>query len=481
LRRYGKAGPRHSRRQRIAEEEPEYKTEQNSLLAQRFLPLNFSSNGSKNGSAFKDPAFGENKILPVHRWVPWIAGFSASFVDSVCAAYLRPNSKRSRRLVLDPFAGVGTTLLQAVLNGHDAVGFEINPYPALAATAKLQTLKVNLEQFDAWIDEARRSGKAWHSTPPPKGIMAPDMRTRIPFLSPRVERQVLHALSFFASIPDERIATLFRIALGSIIVSVSNYTYEPSLGSRPGAGKPLVEDADVLAVLLHKLHQMRADIAWLREQAKETGTVGSGRAINANFLTANDELETASVDLMITSPPYMNNYHYVRNTRPQLYWLSFISSPQQQRELETGNFGKFWQTVRDGQDLALNFQHRHLEGILKQLRETRKSAGAYGGPGWANYVTAYFNDSYQFLAVLKRVLRRKGVGVIVIGNSIIQGMEVKVEQILGELAIQQGFELEGIPCIRDKRVGASITQSSVRRGFRTNATLYESAVIIRKP
>lgn len=479
--RYGNRSTRHAPSQGVAEVESEYKADQGSSSAQQRLLLHASSNGSRNGSAFKDPAFGENKILPVHRWVPWIAGFSASFVDSVCATYLRPGNRCGRRLVLDPFAGVGTTLLQAVLNGHDAIGFEINPYPALAATAKLQTLKVNLEQFDAWIDETRRSGKVWRSASPPKRISVPNLKTRIPFLSPRVERQVLHALDFFSSIPEERIATLFRLALGSIIVSVSNYTYEPSLGSRPGAGKPLIEDADVLTVLLHKLHQMRTDIAWLRESTKEADTVGSSRVVNANFLTANEQLDTASVDLMITSPPYMNNYHYVRNTRPQLYWLSFISSPEQQRALETGNFGKYWQTVRDGQDIELNFEHRDLGRTLKQLRDTRKSAGAYGGPGWANYVTAYFNDSYRFLAILKRVLKRKGAGVIVIGNSIIQGMEIKVDKILGEVAVQQGFKLEGTPCLRDKRVGASITQSSVRRGLRTNATLYESAVIIQKP
>ncbi len=465
---------------RVAETEATYQ-EASPRSPRNQLPLfSFGSADPANG-VFRDPAFGENKSLPVHRWVPWIAGFSASFVDSVCAAYLRPVSGPRRRLVLDPFAGVGTTLLQAVLNGHDAIGFEINPYPALAATAKLQTFTINLEQFDAWIDEARRAGKTWRSEPPPNGIGAPNLKTRIPFLSPRVERQVLHALGFFASIPDERIATLFRIALGSIIVTVSNYTYEPSLGSRPGAGKPLVEDADVLAVLLHKLHHMRADIAWLREQTHETTAVGAGRVLNANFLTDHDELEAASVDLMVTSPPYMNNYHYVRNTRPQLYWLSFISSPQQQRELETGNLGKFWQTVRDGHDLTLNFQHRELEKVLKQLREIRKSAGAYGGPGWANYVVSYFNDCDRFLGVLKRVMKRGGVGVIVIGNSIIQGLEIKVERILGEIAVQQGFELEGTPCIRDKRVGASVTQSSVRRGLPTKATLYESAVIIRKP
>ncbi|MFQ6094487.1 MAG: hypothetical protein ACE5OR_17740, partial [bacterium] len=65
-------------------------------------------------------------------------------------------------------------------------------------------------------------------------------------------------------------------------------------------------------------------------------------------------------------------------------------------------------------------------------------------------------------------------------NSIIQGLEIKTEVILGEMAEQQGFVLEGIHLIRGKRVGSSITQSSVRRGKLNQAMLYESAVIVRK-
>ena len=34
---------------------------------------------------FRDPAFADNKHLPVHRWVPWIAGYSAAFVDDTIA------------------------------------------------------------------------------------------------------------------------------------------------------------------------------------------------------------------------------------------------------------------------------------------------------------------------------------------------------------------------------------------------------------
>ena len=114
---------------------------------------------------------------------------------------------------------------------------------------------------------------------------------------------------------------------------------------------------------------------------------------------------------MVTSPPYMNNYHYVRNTRPQLYWLNFIASPGEQKYLETHNFGQYWQTVRDAEPVTLSFTHRALAATLEQLRTTRTAQGAYGGPGWANYVATYFNDCCRFAEVLKRVLVPGGVGV----------------------------------------------------------------------
>jgi hypothetical protein len=241
----------------------------------------------------------------------------------------------------------------------------------------------------------------------------------------------------------------------------------------------LIDDADVAHVLMTKLRQMRADIAWAQAEARSQPP-GRGRVINANFFDANRELPTASVDLMVTSPPYMNNYHYVRNTRPHLYWLNFISSPAEQKHLELGNFGQYWQTVREAERVELGFEHRQLNQTLQQLRETRVDKGTYGGPGWANYVATYFNDSFRFMAALKRVLARSGVGVVVIGNSIIQGMNIRTEEILGELGTMQGLALEGIHCIREKRVGASITRSSVRQGERSQAILSEFAVTVRK-
>src|SRR6266851_10309170 len=68
-------------------------------------------------STFSDPAFASNKILPIHRWVPWIAGFSSDFVRNALDNHL--NHKGT---VLDSFAGVGTTLIEAALSGHDVIG-----------------------------------------------------------------------------------------------------------------------------------------------------------------------------------------------------------------------------------------------------------------------------------------------------------------------------------------------------------------------
>jgi hypothetical protein len=301
----------------------------------------------------------------------------------------------------------------------------------------------------------------------------------LPFFSPAVEKQVLHALHFIQTLTTPAIADLCRVAFGAVMVSFSNYSYEPSLGSRPAAGKPLVFEADVAHVLLTKLLHMRADLVWVKEELQGRH-LGSGQVINADFFSAPEQLEAGSVQLMITSPPYMNNYHYVRNTRPQLYWLNFIASPGEQKYLETHNFGRYWQTVRDSRPVALVLEHPGLAKTLEQLRSTRTEKGAYGGPGWANYVATYFNDCYRFMAALKRVLARRGVGVVVIGNSIIQGIDIRTEHLLGEIGVMHGLTLEGVYCIRDKRVGASITQSSVRQGARTQATLSEFAVVMRK-
>ena len=103
----------------------------------------FGAPAATNG--FRDSSFAKNKNLPLHRWVPWVAGFSADFVEDALRNYL-PNGD-SDAWVLDPFAGVGTTLVESYLSGLNVVGFEINPYAALATRIKLKAMKISLHDL----------------------------------------------------------------------------------------------------------------------------------------------------------------------------------------------------------------------------------------------------------------------------------------------------------------------------------------------
>ena len=110
----------------------------------------------------RDTAFSENRGKGAHRWTPWIAGFSGAFVGGVLERE-SPNGESLR--VLDPFAGVGTTLVEAVAGGHDAVGFEINPYAALACDAKANVPAYDANRFTDAIARFRASGLSRMKSP----------------------------------------------------------------------------------------------------------------------------------------------------------------------------------------------------------------------------------------------------------------------------------------------------------------------------
>ena len=112
----------------------------------RFTPMQttlFGAPAATNG--FRDSSFAKNKNLPLHRWVPWVAGFSADFVEDALRTYLPKGD--SDAWVLDPFAGVGTTLVESFLSGLNVVGFEINPYAALATRIKLKATKISVHDL----------------------------------------------------------------------------------------------------------------------------------------------------------------------------------------------------------------------------------------------------------------------------------------------------------------------------------------------
>lgn len=449
-------------------------------VEQMLLPIAAESGDvgadGKKRNGFGDPNFSSNKKLPIHRWVPWIAGFSSVFVRSALENYLR-----NKGTVLDPFCGVGTTLIEAVLSGHNAIGFEINPYAALASRAKTNVYHIDFSALVSTIDRFRQFCKERSSLDyRPLSAEPQGFKTRTSFYSPLVLHKVLVVQDFICSIDDENIRDLFRLAFASTMVNYSNYSYEPSLGRRVSAGREEIRDFPVIKAITDKLTEMAEDILWAQEHVEHNNT--DIEIINDSFFNCREHLLPASIDLIITSPPYLNNYHYNRNTRPQLYWLGYAHSPDEMKKLENLNFGKFWQTVRDMDRLDLSFDlpQTDIGERLEMLRKLNKEKGSYGGNGWANYAAAYFNDCYKFAEGMRYVLKPGGTALVVIGNSILQGVMIRTDEYFGKIAEAVGMELLKIDVPRATRVGNSIIQSDVRVGkTETTNQLYEAVVVLR--
>src|SRR5450755_534429 len=430
-----------------------------------------------NTSAFSDPAFAGNKTQPIHRWVPWIAGFSSDFVRNALKEYLH-----DKGTVLDPFAGVGTTLVEAILAGHDAVGFEINPYAALASRTKLHAylvdthmLQIEILKLQKFYDDKIFSKYA------PKNSSPAGFKTRSDFYSDQVLYKVLLFHDFIDTIEDINIKNIFKVVFAATMVRYSNYSYEPSLGRRVSSGKEEIQDFPVIQTLTSKLGEVLEDIIWFQSCLLDKQV--HAQVINDSYFQYAQYLAPQSIDLVITSPPYLNNYHYNRNTRPQLYWLEYAKNPQDFKMLENANFGKYWQTVREQKYLGLSFSlpGTDIEERLDTLRALNPEKKIYGGNGWANYAASYFNDCYKLATGIHHVLKRGGTALVVLGNSILQGVLIPTDQYFGKIAESVGLELAKIDIPRNTRVGNSIIQSNVRSIKAENShQLYEAVVELRK-
>ena len=430
---------------------------------------------------FGDTSFTRNRREPLHRWVPWIAGFSAAFVEQVFDSSISGDPREIT--VLDPFAGVGTTLVEGLKRGYNVVGFEINPYAALACEAKLLCSRSNLKPLtDAiWtLEDMRHCPSAKnvkpHSKPPTM------FKSKTAFFSPAVEHQVLHLQDFIAQQNNTLVKRLLKLAFGSVMVACSNYSYEPSLSTRAAVGKAEVEYEDVLKLICDKLLEIEADIGFLQRHLKRFKHKPSVQIFRDSYLDAFRTSNIANVDILITSPPYLNNYHYVRNTRPQLHWLNLIRGGEDLKTLEENSFGRFWQTVRAGPQVRLAFGFPELEELIECIRKRNPEKGSYGGTGWANYATTYFNDCHRFFKVTRRMMKPHGRVVVVIGNNIMQGVHLETDRFLAKIGEQHGFNLEGMRRVRRKRTGSSIVNSSVRVGTVSHQIeLYETAVVLSAP
>jgi DNA modification methylase len=169
--------------------------------------------------------------------------------------------------------------------------------------------------------------------------------------------------------------------------------------------------------------------------------------------------DEASVDLVITSPPYLNNYDYADRTRLELYFLGWAKSwhdiTTQVRErliisstTQVRRAGFNEEPLNDELKNNAPIIYKELRTKITQLSHIRSKKG--GKKSYDLMVASYFNDMLQAMKQVYRVLKTKAPFVLVLGDSAPYGVHIPTDIYLGEMALGLGFQQYAIQTLRGR-------------------------------
>ena len=379
--------------------------------------------------------FAPNLSLPIHRWFRFPAGFSGEWVQKVLATHARPDLN-----VLDPFAGTATTLVAAQQVGVQSIGLEPHPFLSRVAKAKLY-----------WTTDPQELGRAdqhvLSETRPLRTVpIAPLLRECYPATTLAELFGFRETIRQFDSSDGTR--ALLWLGLMAILRKCSPVGTAQWQYILPNRRKSAV--AHPKAALRDQLGRMVEDM-----RICQRGGAPGRAVLYAEDARGSESLPANWADLVVTSPPYPNNYDYADAVRLELTFLGEISEwgdlssrirPFLIRSCSQHVGSGSFEALLDSPTLAVI--HDELQVAYSKLSAERDRHG--GRKTYHSMVVAYFHDLAGVWRELRRACRSGSRVCFVVGDSAPYGIHLPVEQWLGELAVSLGFRDWKFEKLRDR-------------------------------
>jgi hypothetical protein len=256
--------------------------------------------------------FTPNMALPVHRWFRYSAGFSAAWAESVI------RETRGKVVAFDPFAGSATTLLAAEVAGAESWGLEAHPFVYRMARAKLR-YRTDPQLYLRMIERITRTARS----------IKPDL-DGYPSLIRRcysdASLQVLDALRRgYEQLRDDSPASeLAWLTLLSILRKVSSAGTAQWQYILPKKQKRTT--VDVITAFEECSRMLYHDMRWGESVSGPPARLLLGDARSC------EGIPRSTVNLVITSPPYPNNYDYADATRLEMSFMREIDGGSKTRK-----------------------------------------------------------------------------------------------------------------------------------------------------
>lgn len=394
-----------------------------------------------------DTNFTKNMQLPIHRWFRFPAGFSADWVKNIIKWHqeqVNPKDMDSYS-VLDPFAGSGTSVLAAESIGVKSFGIEAHPFLSKIGKIKLMW-DTNPQKFYAFSMKVLESAKNEHWPL----LEYTELITRM------YHHDVLVHLNSLRSAwekynDDSPESKLTWLAITSILRCTSHAGTAPWQYVLPNKQKK--NQTPPYLAFECQIIMMVEDITQFSKQAKKSGTIYEADSRYTN------KIPDKSISLIVTSPPYANNFDYADATRLEMTFWGEISGWKDLKNLVRQNLVRSCSQHVSSQQSEMNNYLSTLEktpiseeiqDVCNQLSEERLNHG--GKKQYHVMIPAYFSDLFLVWKNLRKMSNDDVLAAFVIGDSAPYGVYVPVDKWLGELAVYAGFEEYSFEKIKERNV-----------------------------
>lgn len=409
--------------------------------------------------------FDKNKNVFVHRWYPFVEGYSKEFIEGI----LRELSFKPK-CALEPFCGSGTTPVELQNHNIKCYSFEVSPFMHLLSTVKLGR-QYNMDTFEYYIKAVTK--KLSHTSRNIRKIEP------IPFGNTIVKREDSKKWNFHDSamdgildirnairttIDNDNYRNLFTIALASIIIQASNvFRNGKCLSYKTGWETRIFSRKDIHNFFLEKLNSIFAED--IRIISKQNPSVHNSEICYLGDVRKNvQQVPDGKIDLIITSPPYLNSRDYTDIYMLELKVLQLINSYEELRELRKKTLRSH---VQVPYNKILPIDNERLQTCLSNMSKKELNTWNYD---IINMICAYFEDMQFLFSEFAKKMRKGGVIYFNVANSAYYGVEVPVDFIIADIAESCGFKVREIRKARDLKTSP---QQSKKIG-----KLRESVIVI---
>lgn len=328
--------------------------------------------------------------------------------------------------VLDPMAGSGTVLAVARAKGHRAFGMDLDPLAVLLASVWTRTIDAELVNEKA-IEVLGRARATFEHLPLGQAYpVGSDAETRkfIRYWFDCYARRQLAALSFAISrVHDRKIRDVLWCGFSRLIITKSAGA---SLAMDLSHSRP---HREFVTAPVKPFNRFIEAVETVVSNCPQSGTKLVGPAAVVKLGDARKlDIAKGSIDLVLTSPPYLNAIDYMRCSKFSLVWMGYtIGSLRQIRGECVG--------AEASSELALATPW--VKSLIKQLKLTPKLSDRKSA-----LLARYVWDMGTALAEASRVLKAGGRAVYVVGDSTVGGTFIRNSAIVDAVARENGLTLD---------------------------------------